>query len=167
MRKLQVLLLGVAVFSMGLVLPNQARAAHCDDPFGVYAEYARAIVAVTFRGTDAMDDVVDEATPRIRRLLNAGMYERARGVAGQAIDKIESIGDKTHGKIRELATEGVRALTDLEGDVPSDVLRRLVSKLLKLAQRAANFVSDAEEDSVNSIKRLFPQVSDVDRRSRD
>ena len=82
-------------------------------------------------------------------------------------DKIESIGDKTHGKIRELATEGVRALTDLEGDVPSDVLRRLVSKLLKLAQRAANFVSDAEEDSVNSIKRLFPQVSDVDRRSRD
>ena len=151
MRKLQVLLLGVAVLSMGLVLPNQARATDCDDPFGVYAKYARAIVAVTFRGTDAMDDVVDEATPRILRLLNAGMYERARGLAG---------------KIRELATEGVRALRELDGDVPSDVLRRLASKLLKLAQRAANFVSDSEEDSVNSIKRLFPQVSDVDRRSR-
>ena len=114
-----------------------------------------------------MDDVVDEATPRIRRLLNAGMYERARGLAGEAIDKIESLGDKTHGKIRELATEGVRALKALEGDVPSDVLRRLISKLLKLSKRAAHFVSDAEEDSVNSIKRLFPQVSDVDRRSRD
>ena len=166
MRKLQVLLLGVAVLSMGLVVPNQARAAHYDDPFDVYAKYAREIVAVTFRGTDAMDDVVDEATPRIRRLLNAGMYERARGLAGEAIDRIESIGDKTHGKIRELATEGVRALKSLEDDVPPNVLRRLISKLLMLAQRAANFVSDAEEDSVDAIKRLFPQVSEVPRRSR-
>ena len=166
MRKLQVLLLGVAVLSMGLVLPNQVRAADRDDPVDVYAEYARAIVSVTFRGADAMDDVVDEATPRIRRLLSAGMYERARGLAGEAIDRIESIGDKTHGKIREFAMEGVRALRSLEDDVPPNVLRRLISKLLRLAQRAANFVSGAEEDSVNAIKRLFPQVSEVPRRSR-
>ena len=166
MRKLQVLLLGVAVLSMGLVLPNQVRAADRDDPVDVYAEYARAIVSVTFRGADAMDDVVDEATPRIRRLLNAGMNERARGLAGEAIDRIESSGDKTHGKIREFAMEGVRALRALEDDVPPNVLRRLISKLLRLAQRAANFVSGAEEDSVNAIKRLFPQVSEVPRRSR-
>ena len=166
MRKLQVLLLGVAVLAMGLVLPNQVRADHRDDPVDVYAEYARLIVSVTFRGADAMDDVVDETTPRIRRLLNAGMHERARGLAGEAIDRIESIGDKTHGKIREFTMEGVRALRALEDDVPPNVLRRLISKLLRLAQRAANFVSGAEEDSVNAIKRLFPQVSEVPRRSR-
>jgi len=62
--------------------------------------------------------------------------------------------------------EGVRALRALEDDVPPNVLRRLISKLLRLAQRAANFVSGAEEDSVNAIKRLFPQVSEVPRRSR-
>jgi len=167
MRKLQVLLLGVAVLSMGLVVPSQVRAAHSDDPHAVHAEYARAIVSVTFRGADAMDDVVDKAIPRIRRLQNAGMHERARQLAREAIDRIESIADETHGKIREWTAEGVRALKALEDVAPPDVLRRLISKLVNLAKRAANFVSDVEEDSVNAIKRLFPQVSEVPRRSRD
>ena len=166
MRKLQMLLLSVAVMSLGFVLPNEASANDCGDPFDVYAKYARQIVSVTFRGTDTMDAVVEAAVPRIRRLQNAGQYRRARALAARAIDVIQSLGDKTHGAIRETASEGVRALMRFEGDVPPDVLRELIGNLLQLAQRAANYASGVEEDSVNAIKRLFPQVSEVPIRDR-
>ena len=166
MRKLHVLLLGVAMLSTGFVLPGEARADDCDDVFDVYAKYARQIISVTFRGTDAMDAVVETAVPRIRRLQNAGQHRRARALAARAIDAIQSLGDKTHGAIRETASEGVRALMRFEGDVPPDVLRELIGNLLQLAKRAANYASDVEEDSINAIKRLFPQVSDVPRRER-
>ena len=166
MRKLHVLLLGVAMLSTGFVLPGEARADDCDDVFDVYAKYARQIVSVTFRGTDAMDAVVETAVPRIRRIQNAGQHRRARALAARAIDAIQSLGDKTHGAIRETASEGVRALMRFEGDVPPDVLRELIGNLLQLAKRAANYASDVEEDSINAIKRLFPQVSDVPRRER-
>ena len=53
-----------------------------------------------------------------------------------------------------------------EGHVPPDVLRELIDSLLNLAQRAANYSSDVEEDSINAIKRLFPQVSEAPRRER-
>ena len=166
MRKLHVLMLGVAMLSAGFVLPGEARADDCDDVFDVYAKYARQIVSVTFRGTDAMDAVVETAVPRIRRLQNAGQHRRARALAARAIDVIQSLGDKTHGAIRETASEGVRALMRFEGDVPPDVLRELIGNLLQLAKRAANYASDVEEDSINAIKRLFPQVSEVPRRER-
>ncbi len=167
MRKLHVLLLGVVMLSAGFVLPVEVRADDChDDVFDVYAKYARKIVSVTFRGTDAMDEVVDAAVPRIRRLQNAGEYRRARALAARAIDAIQSLGDKTHGAIRDTATEGVRALMQFEGEVRPEVLRELIGNLLQLAQRAANYASDVEEDSVNAIKRLFPQVSEAPRRER-
>ena len=167
MRKLHVLLLGVVMLSAGFVLPVEVRADDChDDVFDVYAKYARKIVSVTFRGTDAMDEVVDAAVPRIRRLQNAGEYRRARALAARAIDAIESLGDRTHGAIRDTATEGVRALMQFEGEVRPEVLRELIGNLLQLAQRAANYASDVEEDSVNAIKRLFPQVSEAPRRER-
>jgi len=166
MRKLHVLMMGVAMLSAGFVLPGEARAHDCDDVFDVYARYARQIVSVTLRGTDAMDEVVEVAVPRIRRLQHAGEYRRARAVAARAIDTIQSLGDKTHGAIRETASEGVRALMRFEGDVPPDVLRELIGNLLQLAKRAANYASDVEEDSINAIKRLFPQVSKVPRRER-
>ena len=166
MRKLHVLMLGVAMLSAGFVLPGEARADDCDDVFDVYAKYARQIVSVTFRGTDAMDAVVEAAVPRIRRLQHAGEHRRARALAARAIDAIQSLGDKTHGAIRETASEGVRALMQFEGDVRPDVLRELIGNLLQLARRAANYVSDVEEDSINAIKRLFPQVSEVPRRKR-
>ncbi len=167
MRKLHVLLLGVVMLSAGFVLPVEVRADDChDDVFDVYAKYARKIVSVTFRGTDAMDEVVDAAVPRIRRLQNAGEYRRARALAARAIDAIQSLGDKTHGAIRDTATEGVRALMQFEDEVRPEVLRELIGNLLQLAQRAANYASDAEEDSVNAIKRLFPQVSEAPRRER-
>ena len=88
MRKLHVLMLGVAMLSAGFVLPGEARADDCDDVFDVYAKYARQIVSVTFRGTDAMDAVVETAVPRIRRLQNAGQHRRARALAARAIDTI-------------------------------------------------------------------------------
>jgi len=166
MRKLHVLMLGVAMLSAGFVLPGEARADDCDDVFDVYAKYARQIVSVTFRGTDAMDAVVETAVPRIRRLQNAGQHRRARALAARAIDTIQSLGDKTHGAIRKTASKGVRALMRFEGDVPPDVLRELIGNLLQLATRAANYASDVEEDSINAIKRLFPQVSEVPRRKR-
>jgi len=167
MRKLHVLLMGVAMLSAGFVLPGEARADNChNDVFDVYARYARQIVTVTFRGTDTMDEVVEAAVPRIRRLQHAGEYRRARALAAQAIDAIELLGDKTHGAIRETASEGVRALMRFEGDVRPDVLRELIGNLLQLARRAANYVSDVEEDSINAIKRLFPQVSEVPKRKR-
>jgi hypothetical protein len=167
MRKLHVLLLGVAMLSAGFVLPGEVRADdRHDDVFDVYAKYARKIVSVTFRGTDAMDAVVEAAVPRIRRLQNAGEHRRARALAARAIDAIQSLGDKTHGAIRETASEGVRALMQFEGDVRPEVLRELIGNLLQLAQRAANYASGVEEDSVNAIKRLFPQVSEVPIRDR-
>ena len=101
MRKPQVLLLGAMVLAMGLGIPNQVQAADCVDPFDVYAEYAGGIISVTFRGTDAMDDVVDRATPRIRRLLNAGMHERARELAAEAIDRTESVDRAVESTSRE------------------------------------------------------------------
>lgn len=159
MRKLHVLLLGAAMLSAGFVLPGEARAANRIDVYDVYAMYARQIVSVSFRGTDAMDEVVETAVPRIRRLQNAGEYRRARALAARAIGNLESLGDRTHGAIRETTSEGVRALMRFEGNVPPDVLRELIGNLLQLAQRAANYVSGVEEDSINAIKRLFPQVS--------
>ena len=167
MRKLHVLLLGVVMLSAGFVLPVEVRADDChDDVFDVYAKYARKIVSVTFRGTDVMDAVVEAAVPRIRRLQNAGEHRRARALAARAIDAIQSLGDKTHGAIRDTATEGVRALMQFEDEVRPEVLRELIGNLLQLAQRAANYASDAEEDSVNAIKRLFPQVSEAPIRER-
>jgi hypothetical protein len=167
MRKLHVLLLGVVMLSAGFVLPVEVRADDChDDVFDVYAKYARKIVSVTFRGTDVMDEVVEAAVPRIRRLQNAGEHRHARAVAARAIDAIQSLGDKTHGAIRDTTTEGVRALMQFEGDVRPEVLRELIGNLLQLAQRAANYVSDVEEDSINAIERLFPQVSEAPIRER-
>ena len=166
MRKLQLLLLCAATLSLGFVLPGEARADGRDGPFDVYARYARKIVSVTFSGTDAMDEVVEAAVPRIRRLQNAGEYRRARALAARAIGNIESLGDRTHGAIRGCASEGVEALMRFEGQVPPEVLRELIGNLLQLAERAANYVSDVEEDSINAIKRLFPQVSEAPRRER-
>ena len=166
MRKLHVLLLSAAMLSAGFVLPGEARADDRIDVYDVYARYARQIVSVTFRGTDAMDEVVETAVPRIRRLQDAGEYQRARALAARAIGNLESLGDRTHGAIRETASEGVRALMRFEGDVPPDVLRELIDNLLRLAKRAANYVSAVEEDSINAIKRLFPQVSSAPRRMR-
>ena len=47
-----------------------------------------------------------------------------------------------------------------EGHVPPEVLRALISDLKDLAKRAAGYVSDVEEDSIETIRSLFPQVSD-------
>ena len=82
MRKLQVLLLGAAVLSMGLVLPNQVRAADRDDPVDVFAEYARAIVSVTFRGADAMDDAAATPTPVSGTRTNA-LHSGATSACGR------------------------------------------------------------------------------------
>ena len=166
MRKFPMLLLSVAVMSLGFALPTEARANDCVDPFDVYAKYARKIVSVTFKGTDAMDEVVEAAVPRIRRLQHAGEWRRARALAARAIAAIESLGDRTHAGIRASASEGVEALMRFEGHVPPEVLRELIGNLLQLAERAANYASDVEEDSINAIKRLFPQVSEVPRRER-
>ena len=113
-----------------------------------------------------MDEVVEAAVPRIRRLQHAGEWRRARALAARAIGAIESLGDRTHAGIRASASEGVEALMRFEDHVPPDVLRELIGNLLQLAERAANYASDVEEDSINKIKRLFPQVSDVPRRER-
>ena len=160
MRKLNMLLLCGTMLSLGFALPGEARADDRDTPFDVYARYARKIVSISERGAGAMDDVVEAAVPRIRRLQNAGEFRRARALAARAVGKIGSLGDKTHRALRECTGNGVRALMRFEGHVPPEVLRALISDLKDLAKRAAGYVSDVEEDSIETIRSLFPQVSD-------
>ncbi|HCK53704.1 MAG TPA: hypothetical protein DIC23_10850 [Planctomycetaceae bacterium] len=160
MRKLNLLLLCGTVLSLGFALPGEIRADDRDTPFDVYARYARKIVAISERGAGAMDNVVESAVPRIRRLQNAGEFRRARAMAARAVGKIESLGDKTHRAIRECAGNGVRALLRFEGHVPPEVLRALINDLKDLAERAAGYVSDVEDNSIETIRSLFPQVSD-------
>jgi len=161
MRKRNLLLLGVSILSLGFALPTEARADHCSDPFSIYARYAREVVRVTFKGTDAMEAVVESAVPSIRRLQNAGEHARARAMAARAIRAIGSLGDRTHQAIRSVVSEGVEVLINCSGHVPPDVLRELISSLQNLGRRTAGYVADVEDDSVDAIKRLFPQISDV------
>ena len=87
--------------------------------------------------------------------------EDQHGIRTEHLQKtIESLGDKTHRAIRECAGNGVRALLRFEGHVPPEVLRALINDLKDLAERAAGYVSDVEDNSIETIRSLFPQVSD-------
>ncbi len=165
MRKVTRLLLCLAVLSTGLSLPTQVRAEDRNDPFDVYAKFARKIVQVTMRGTKAVKGVAAEAILRIRRLQENGQHERAREMAAKAINSIERYSAKTRSAIRETASRGVDALLKFEGNVPPDVLRNLVEGLLDLAERAADHVDGVEKRAINAIESLFPQPTPVsDRR---
>ena len=119
MRKLNLLLLCGTVLSFGLGLPGDVRADDRDTPFDVYARYARKIVSISERGAGAMDDVVEAAGPRIRRLQNAGEFRRARAMAARAVGKIgQPTAELALPVLVVLALELVRLPVHVEDDCP-------------------------------------------------